>query len=115
MPDEPRLTVALTFDHDAISDAVRRGDSPVKLSATPSSGRASGRSGSSPCSRERGDPGDLVRPGPHADDVPRRHRRDPRGGHELACHGWFHEDFAELERGRGSARSWRGPWRRCGR
>src|SRR5690349_16898119 len=28
----PRLTVALTFDGDAISDAVRRGDSPVKLS-----------------------------------------------------------------------------------
>src|SRR5207248_1273646 len=29
---EPRLTVALTFDSDAISDAIRRGDSPVKLS-----------------------------------------------------------------------------------
>src|SRR5437588_8213896 len=28
----PRLTVALTFDGDALSDAVRRGDSPVKLS-----------------------------------------------------------------------------------
>ena len=28
----PRLTVALTFDHDAISDSVRRGDPPVKLS-----------------------------------------------------------------------------------
>ena len=30
--DAPRLTVALTFDHDAISDSVRRGDPPVKLS-----------------------------------------------------------------------------------
>ena len=30
--DTPRLTVALTFDHDAISDSVRRGDPPVKLS-----------------------------------------------------------------------------------
>ncbi len=30
--DLPRLTVALTFDHDSISDGVRRGDSPVKLS-----------------------------------------------------------------------------------
>src|SRR3990170_2301590 len=30
--ETPRLTVALTFDHDAISDSVRRGDSPVKFS-----------------------------------------------------------------------------------
>ena len=30
--DAPRLTVALTFDHDSISDGVRRGDPPVKLS-----------------------------------------------------------------------------------
>ena len=29
---EPRLTIALTFDSDAISDGIRRGDSPVKLS-----------------------------------------------------------------------------------
>ena len=28
----PRLTVALTFDHDALSDGIRRGDGPVKLS-----------------------------------------------------------------------------------
>jgi peptidoglycan/xylan/chitin deacetylase (PgdA/CDA1 family) len=28
----PRLTVALTFDHDSISDGVRRGDPPVKMS-----------------------------------------------------------------------------------
>jgi hypothetical protein len=28
----PRLTVALTFDHDSISDGVGRGDSPVELS-----------------------------------------------------------------------------------
>ena len=32
MSAEPRLTVALTVDHDAISDSVRRGDSPVKFS-----------------------------------------------------------------------------------
>ncbi len=30
--DAPRLTVAITVDHDAISDSVRRGDSPVKFS-----------------------------------------------------------------------------------
>ena len=30
--EPPRLTVALTIDHDAISDAVRRGDPPVKFS-----------------------------------------------------------------------------------
>jgi hypothetical protein len=30
--DLPRLTVALTFDHDSLSDGIRRGDSPVKLS-----------------------------------------------------------------------------------
>src|SRR5438874_12290654 len=28
----PRLTVALTFDNDAISDSIRRGDPPVKVS-----------------------------------------------------------------------------------
>ena len=28
----PRLTVALTFDHDAFSDSVRRGDPVVKFS-----------------------------------------------------------------------------------
>ena len=32
MSAEPRLTVALTVDHDAISDSVRRGDPPVKFS-----------------------------------------------------------------------------------
>ncbi len=32
MMDAPRLTVALTIDHDAISDAIRRGDPPVKVS-----------------------------------------------------------------------------------
>ena len=30
--DRPRLSVALTIDHDAISDSVRRGDPPVKRS-----------------------------------------------------------------------------------
>ena len=30
--DTPRLTVAVTVDHDAISDSIRRGDPPVKLS-----------------------------------------------------------------------------------
>ena len=30
--DLPRLTVALTFDHDAMSDSIRRGDPPVKVS-----------------------------------------------------------------------------------
>ena len=91
----PRLTVALTFDHDAISDAIRRGDPPVKLShgefgprvGAPRilellASRGSRRRGSCRATRSRRS---RSRP-----------RRSVAGGHELASHGWYHEDFAEL-------------------
>ena len=73
----PRLTVALTFDHDAISDGIRRGDPPVKISHG-SSGRGSARRGSSLLA-SRGDPVDLVRAGPHARGVSGVGRGDRRG------------------------------------
>ena len=28
------------------------------------------------------------------------------GGHEIACHGWFHEDFATLAKDEATRRSW---------
>ena len=64
--DAPRLTVALTFDHDAISDSVRRGDPPVKFSHGEFGPR--GRRPADPrrCSPRARDPVDLVRAGPHA-------------------------------------------------
>ena len=60
MFDAPRLTVALTFDHDAIAESVRRGDPPVKLSHARV--RPSGRAAADPrAARPRRDPGDLLR------------------------------------------------------
>ena len=63
--DRPRLSVALTIDHDAISDSVRRGDPPVKRQ--PRGVRAAGRCQADPGpARAARDPGDLVRPRAHA-------------------------------------------------
>ncbi len=73
--DTPRLTVALTIDHDAISDSVRRGDPPVKVSHAEFGPRVGAKRILALLER-RADPGDLVRPGPHADDLHRRHRCD---------------------------------------
>jgi len=92
----PRLTVALTFDHDAISSEVSRGHGPVLIS--------------------RGEFGPRVGV-PRILDLLARHRiaatffvpghtlatfPDSVGaigaaGHELACHGWAHEDLAALD------------------
>ena len=94
MTEAPRLTVAITVDHDAISDSIRRGDPPVKLSATPSSGRASARSGSSSCSPGAAIPTTWFVPGHTLTTFPDDTEAIIAGGHELACHGWFHEDFA---------------------
>lgn len=91
----PRLTVALTFDHDSLSDGIRRNDSPVKLSHAEFGHRVGVPRILALLERER-IPSTWFVPGwtmtTYADDT----RAIVDGGHELACHGWFHEDFAEL-------------------
>ncbi|MHB8460647.1 MAG: polysaccharide deacetylase family protein [Candidatus Limnocylindrales bacterium] len=92
----PRLTVALTFDHDAISSEVSRGHGPVLIS--------------------RGEFGPRVGV-PRILDLLRRHEIRATffvpvhtlatfpesvaaivaGGHELGCHGWAHEDLAAVD------------------
>jgi peptidoglycan/xylan/chitin deacetylase (PgdA/CDA1 family) len=93
--DAPRLTVALTVDHDAISDSVRRGDTPVKFSHAEFGPRVGAKRILELLER-RGIPATWFVPGhtltTFTDDVD----AILAAGHELACHGWFHEDFAEL-------------------
>jgi peptidoglycan/xylan/chitin deacetylase (PgdA/CDA1 family) len=91
----PRLTVALTFDHDAISDGVRRGDSPVKLSQ----GEFGPRVGAPrilELLRREGIPSTWFVPGHTLETWPDSVQAILADGHELASHGWYHEDFGEL-------------------
>src|SRR3954466_3714318 len=95
MPDLPRLTVALTFDHDAISDSVRRGDSPVQLSHAEFGPRVGLPRIIELLARES-IPGTWFVPGHSLETFPENTQSILDGGHELACHGWFHKDFSEL-------------------
>ena len=91
----PRLTVALTFDHDAMSDSIRRGDPPVKLSH----GEFGPRVGTPrilALLASRGIPSTWFVPGHTLESFPESIAAITAGGHELASHGWFHEDFADL-------------------
>jgi len=91
----PRLTVALTFDHDAISDGIRRGDPPVKISH----GEFGPRVGAPrilSLLASRGIPSTWFVPGHTLEAFPESIAAIVAGGHELASHGWYHEDFAEL-------------------
>ncbi|MEO7664683.1 MAG: polysaccharide deacetylase [Candidatus Limnocylindrales bacterium] len=93
--DTPRLTVALTFDHDAFSDSVRRGDPPVKFSH----GEFGPRVGAPrilELLRREGIASSWFVPGHTLVTFPDSIEAILAGGHELACHGWYHEDFAEL-------------------
>jgi peptidoglycan/xylan/chitin deacetylase (PgdA/CDA1 family) len=90
-----RLTVALTFDHDAISDSVRRGDPVVKVSH----GEFGPRVGAPrilEMLERRGIASTWFVPGHTLETFPESTLAIVRGGHELASHGWFHEDFSEL-------------------
>jgi peptidoglycan-N-acetylglucosamine deacetylase len=91
----PRLTVALTFDHDAISDGVRRADPPVKLSHAEFGPRVGVPRILELLARES-IPATWFVPGHSLDTFPANTEAILAGGHELACHGWFHEDFSEL-------------------
>src|SRR6478735_2074343 len=93
--DAPRLTVALTIDHDAISDAVRRGDPPVKVSHAEFGPRV-GVKRILALLASRAIPATFFVPGHTLTTFTDDTEAIVSGGHELACHGWFHEDFAEL-------------------
>ena len=95
LPDAPRLSVALTFDHDAISDSVRRGDPPVKFSHGEFGPRvAIPRILELLAANEI--PSTWFVPGHSLVTFPESIDAILAGGHELACHGWYHEDFADL-------------------
>ncbi len=93
--DAPRLTVALTIDHDAISDSIRRGDSPVKFSHAEFGPRV-GAKRILELLASRAIPATWFVPGHTLTTFTDDTDAILAGGHELACHGWFHEDFAEL-------------------
>jgi peptidoglycan-N-acetylglucosamine deacetylase len=99
MPDAPlpRLTVALTFDHDSISDGVRRGDPPVKMSHAEFGVRVG-----TPRILELLESREIAStwfvPGHTLETFPDSTAAILAGGHEIACHGWFHEDFARVPR-----------------
>lgn len=102
MADTPRLTVALTFDHDAISDSVRRGDSPVKFSHAEFGPRV-GLPRIIDLLERESIPATWFVPGHSLETFPQNTEAIVAGGHELACHGWFHEDFSELDAGQQQA------------
>ena len=91
----PRLTVALTFDHDSLSDGIRRGDSPVKLSHAEFGHRVGVPRILELLAREA-IPATWFVPGHTLVTYPDDTAAILAAGHELACHGWFHEDFSEL-------------------
>jgi peptidoglycan/xylan/chitin deacetylase (PgdA/CDA1 family) len=95
MTDRPRLTVALTFDHDSISDGVRRGDPPVKMSHAEFGVRV-GAPRLLELLRWREIPSTWFVPGHTLTTFPESTQAILDGGHEIACHGWFHEDFADV-------------------
>lgn len=91
----PRLTIALTFDSDAISDGIRRGDSPVKLSHGEFGPRVGVPRILSLLERA-GIRSTWFVPGHTLVTFPDSTDAIVAGGHELACHGWYHEDFSQL-------------------
>lgn len=93
--ETPRLTVAITVDHDAISDSVRRGDTPVKFSHAEFGPRV-GAKRILALLAARGIPATWFVPGHTLTTFSDDTDAILDGGHELACHGWFHEDFADL-------------------
>ena len=95
MPDLPRVTVALTFYHDSISDGVRRGDPPVKMSHAEFGVRV-GAPRILELLADRGIASTWFVPGHTLETFPESTAAILGGGHEIGCHGWFHEDAADL-------------------
>ena len=95
MDEQPRLSVALTVDADFISDAIRRGDPPVKLSLGEFGARV-GMPRLLELFGANGIPSTVFAPGHSLETWPELADRIAGAGHELGVHGWYHEDFAEL-------------------
>ena len=95
MTEPARLTVALTFDHDSISDGVRRGDPPVKMSHAEFGVRV-GVPRILELLAARGIASTWFGTGHTLETFPDSPAAIVAGGHELACHGWFHEDVRDL-------------------
>jgi peptidoglycan/xylan/chitin deacetylase (PgdA/CDA1 family) len=92
----PRLTVALTFDHDAISSEVSRGAGPVLLSRGEFGPRVGIRRVLALLERQV-IPATFFVPAHTAVTFPDSVQAIVEAGHELGCHGWAHEDLATLE------------------
>ena len=93
--DAPRLTVALTVDADFMSDSVRRGDPVVKFSHGEFGARV-GLPRLLDLFEREAIPSTIFIPGHSLVTWPDLARRAVEAGHELAAHGWYHEDFSEL-------------------
>ncbi len=97
MPEaHPRLTVALTFDHDGIASEVRRGEGPTGISRGEFGPRVGVGRILGLLERE-GIPSTWFVPGHTVETFPASVAAVVDAGHELACHGWLHEDLATLE------------------
>ena len=92
---EPRLTVALTFDHDAISSEVDRGDGPVLRSRGEFGPRVGAPRILALLDREA-IPSTWFVPGHTLVTFPDSVAAIVAAGHEIGCHGWAHEDLAAV-------------------
>ncbi|HET7677182.1 MAG TPA: polysaccharide deacetylase [Candidatus Limnocylindrales bacterium] len=92
----PRLTVALTFDHDAIAAEVLRGDDPSRISRGEYGPRV-GVPRILELLERRGIAATWFVPAHTARTFPESVAAIVAAGHELGCHGWAHEDLATLE------------------
>jgi len=91
----PRLTVALTFDHDAISAEVRRGDGPMTISRGEFGVRVGLPRILELLASERIRATFFV-PGHTLATFPETVASIIAAGHEVGCHGWAHEELAAL-------------------
>ena len=91
-----RLTVALTFDHDSISDGVRRGDPPVTMSHAEFGVRV-GAPRILELLRSRGIASTWFIPGHTLETFPDSTASILEAGHEIACHTFSHQSSANLD------------------
>jgi peptidoglycan/xylan/chitin deacetylase (PgdA/CDA1 family) len=92
---QPRLTVALTFDHDAIASEVDRGDGPAAVSRGEFGPRVGVPRVLALLEREA-IPSTWFVPGHTIATFPESVASVVAAGHEIGCHGWTHEDLATL-------------------
>ncbi len=94
--EPPRLTIALTFDHDAISSAVERGLGPFDRSIGEFGVRV-GVPRILDLLRRLGVRATFFVPAHTARTFPASVAAIAASGHELGCHGWAHEDLAGMD------------------